>query len=307
MNRRRFLQSGTLLGAGLVAGALRGPSAFAAPDTGDQPGKGLRAVAGRRATPKLSLSLAAYSFRAELQSGAMTLEDFVDFCALHDLEGTELTSYYFKDTSPTYLAELRRRAYVNGLTISGTPVGNDFCVPAGPQRDKELAHVRTWIDHVALLGSQTIRVFAGRVPRESRREEAQERCIDGLKEVAKYAGERGVLLALENHGGITATADQLLHLVRAVDSPWLGVNLDTGNFHTPDPYGDMEKAAPYAVAAQVKVEIQGRPADLDRIIGILNKANYRGFVALEYEASEPALEAVPVHLKRLRAAMGSHG
>ncbi len=304
MNRRKFLKSGTVLGAGLVSGAFRGSRAIASPRAEDHPKKGLRAVEGRRSKPKLSLSLAAYSFRKELNSGAMTLEDFVDFCALHDLEGTELTSYYFKDTSPRYLAELRRRAYVNGLSISGTPIRNDFCLPQGAARDKDVAHVKTWIDHVVRLGSQTIRVFAGRIPRGLGLKESQQRCIDGLKEVAAYAGEHGVLLALENHGGITATADQLLHLVRGVDSPWLGVNLDTGNFHTGDPYGELEKAAPYAVAVQVKVEIQGQPADLDRIVGILNKANYRGFVALEYEAKPSALESVPVHLKRLRAAMG---
>lgn len=303
MNRRKFLQSGTVLGASLMSGAFRGPraAAFSGAPEQKRPERGLRAVRGRRAHPKLALSLAAYSFRRELQDD-MSLEDFVDFCALHDLDATELTSYYFKDTSPAYLAELRRRAYVNGLSISGTPVGNNFCFPEGAERDKQVAHVKTWIDHVLRLGSQTIRVFAGRVPSGARLEEAQRWCVECLKEVSAYAGERGVILALENHGGITATAEQLLHLVRAVDSPWLGVNLDTGNFRR-NPYENMEKAAPYAVAVQVKVEVGGEPADLDRIVGILKKADYRGFVALEYEARPPALEAVPGHLERLREAM----
>ncbi len=308
MNRREFLQSGTVLGASVLTGTFGAPRAAEDRTASGPTGRGLRAVRHRRPKPKLLLSLAAYSFRKELQSGKMSLEDFVDFCALHDLEATELTSYYFKDTSPAYLAELRRRAYVNGLTISGTPIRNDFCLPEGESRDKELAHVKTWIDHVVRLGSQTIRVFAGHTPRGGSQEEARRWTIDGLKEVAAYAGERGVLLALENHGGLTSTADQLLHLVRAVDSPWLGVNLDTGNFHQ-NPYGDMEKAAPYAVAVQVKVEVRSpgggsEPADLGRIVKILERTNYRGFVALEYEAQPPALEAVPVHLKRLREAIG---
>lgn len=306
MNRRQFLRSGTVLGAGMLAGTLGAPRA--ASSEAGAPAAGLRAVRHRRPKPKLLLSLAAYSFRKELQSGKMTLEDFVDFCARHDLEGTELTSYYFKDTSPGYLAELRRRAYVNGLTISGTPVGNNFCFPEGEERDKQLAHVKTWIDHVVRLGSQTIRVFAGRVPRGADAKESVRWCVDCLKQVAAYAGERGVILALENHGGITETADQLLHLVSAVDSPWLGVNLDTGNFHT-SPYRNMQKAAPYAVAVQVKVEVRSPqggnvPADLNRIAKILKKANYRGFVALEYEAREPALETVPMYLEKLREALG---
>ena len=89
---------------------------------------------------------------------------------------------------------------------------------------------------------------------------------------AKY----GIYLALENHGGITGTAEQLLALVKAVKHDWFGVNLDTGNFHTADPYGDLEKAAPYAVTVQVKTEIQRRgmkkeDADLKRLIDILRR------------------------------------
>ena len=118
MNRREFLQSGTVLGASVLTGTFGAPRAAEDRTASGPTGRGLRAVRHRRPKPKLLLSLAAYSFRKELQSGKMSLEDFVDFCALHDLEATELTSYYFKDTSPAYLAELRRRAYVNGLTIT---------------------------------------------------------------------------------------------------------------------------------------------------------------------------------------------
>ncbi len=78
------------------------------------------------------------------------------------------------------------------------------------------------------------------------------------------------MLALENHGGgVTVTAEQLLRLVRAVKGPNFGVNLDTGNFHGPDPYAEIAQAAPYAVNVQVKTEIRRRgqskePADLAR-------------------------------------------
>jgi len=237
----------------------------------------------------------------------MTLERFVDYCAEQDLQATELTEYYFRDKSPGYICALRRRAYVNGLAISGSPLGNDFCHPPGPARDKQLAHVKAWIDVVALLGSQTIRVFAGRAKKGSSEKEARKLAIEGLKEVSEYAGARGVLLAIENHGGITSTAKQLLALVKGVDSPWLGVNLDTGNFHT-DVYASIEKAAPYAVAVQVKAEVRegkkpAEEADFKRIAGILKAAGYRGYVALEYEAKEDPLKAVPRYLDKLREAL----
>ncbi len=300
--RRRLLRSAAFLGAAAAlspletARGLRRAAAAASP-----------AVQGRYHASHLRLSCAAYSFRRELNSGRMTLTDFIDFCARHRLDGTELTSYYFRQTDRAYLCELRRRAYVNGLTISGTPVGNNFCLPPGDKRDQQIRHVKEWIDHVAILGSQTIRVFAGSVPNGATESQAVDWAVAALREVASYAGERGVVLALENHGGITSTADQLLRLVRGVDSPWLGVNLDTGNFHH-RPYDEIGKTARYAVSVQVKVEVR-TPAggktgsDLQRVVEILRHANYRGFVALEYEASAPAIEAVPRHLDRLRDAI----
>jgi sugar phosphate isomerase/epimerase len=113
---------------------------------------------------------------------------------------------------------------------------------------------------------------------------------------------------LENHGGITGTLDQMLALVRGVKSEWFGVNLDTGNFHTPDPYADLARLAPYAVVVQIKTEIQRRgrkaePADLKRLLEMLRSANYRGYVALEYEAAEEPRKAVPRHLAELRKLM----
>src|SRR5581483_3387280 len=113
----------------------------------------------------------------------------------------------------------------------------------------------------------------------------------------------------ENHGGITASLDGMLELVRGVRSDWFGVNLDTGNFHTQDPYADLERLAPYAVTVQIKTEIQraGRDkeeADLPRLIEMLRAANYRGYVALEYEAAEDVRTAAPRYARRLRELCG---
>jgi sugar phosphate isomerase/epimerase len=133
-------------------------------------------------------------------------------------------------------------------------------------------------------------------------------CIETIAECCEYAGRKGIFLGLENHGGIVAEPDDLLEIVKAVESPWFGINFDTGNFHTADPYADLARCAPYAVNAQVKVEIQprGEPkgaADLGRLIEILRGSRYQGYVALEYEAAEDPWVAVPPVLRRLEALM----
>src|SRR5687768_1596582 len=264
----------------------------------------------RNGKPRLKLSLAAYSFRDFLTGKSqpnMNLEEFIDRCAAMDLDAVELTSYYFpKEVTPEYIAKLKRQCYILGLDISGSPIGNTFTHPAGAARDKELQHTRTWIDHAAALGSPAIRIFAGTVQPGQSKEDAKKNAIETIEIACEHAGKRGVLLGLENHGGIVAEANDLLDIVKAVRSEWCGVNLDTGNFRTADPYGDMEKCAPYAVSVQVKTEITPKggakqAADLKREIQILKNVGYRGYVTLEYEAAENPLEAVPRYLEQLRA------
>ena len=154
------------------------------------------------------------------------------------------------------------------------------------------------------LGAPTIRIFAGDLQKGTTEDQARTWCIDAIQECCAYAEPRGVILALENHGGIVSTVDQLLAIVTAVKSDWFGVNWDSGNFRSDDPYRDLAKAAPYAVVAQIKTEIapngNRREADLGKMVAILREAGYRGYVALEYEAKEDPFVAVPRHLKELR-------
>jgi sugar phosphate isomerase/epimerase len=267
---------------------------------------------GRTRPGHLKLSLAAYSYRQFLgrKQPQMDLFDFVNLAADMALDAVELTSYYFPaDVDNEYLHRLKQHAFVLGLDVSGTSVGNDFCLVPGPERDQQIALVRTWIDRAAELDAPVIRIFAGRVPKGDSEAAAVARAVEGIKTVLPYAAEKGVSLALENHGGITATVPQMLALVGAVDAPNFGVNLDTGNFRTPDPYADIARLAPYAINVQVKTELhrEGKPkeeADLARIVAILRETRYAGYVVLEYEAAEEPMSAVPRHIKMLRGLIG---
>jgi len=73
--------------------------------------------------------------------------------------------------------------------------------------------------------------------------------VTALEECADYAAQKGIFLGLENHGGIVAECDGLLELVQAVKNPWLGINLDSGNFQTADPYADLAKCVPFSVTS----------------------------------------------------------
>lgn len=299
-DRRAFLS----LACGAAAAGVGAPTAWAI-DPIKRSGK-----------PIFKLSLAAYSMRKYLTakpetSGAMDLAGFIDFCAKLGLDGAELTSYYFpKSMENAFLQQIKRQTHIAGLTISGGAIGNDYCVPTGPKLEAQISETKRWIDIYATLGAPVIRVFAGSVPKGEQEDVAVTRCIAALEQVCDEAGKRGILLGLENHGGVTATADQLLRIVQAVKSPWFGVNFDSGNFRdNADPYAEMARIAPYAVNAQIKVEVYRRrkaePADLSRIVDILRQSAYRGWLALEYESSEDPYDAIPRHIDALRKVLES--
>jgi sugar phosphate isomerase/epimerase len=288
--------------------------------TAGQRGWGIEAFE-RVGEARLRLGLAAYSFRQYFRTGSggggkgaggrtLDLFEFMDFCAEQGCEGAELTSYYFpKEVDRDYLLRIRRHGFLRGLAISGTAVGNVFTWPRGEKLDREVAAVKGWIDRAVIMGAPHVRIFAGNLQEGMTKEEARGLCVEAIEACCEYAGERGVFLGLENHGGIVSEPDDLWAIVRRVRSPWFGVNLDTGNFHTADPYGDLERFVPYAVNVQVKVEIQRRggqkeAADLERLVGMLKAGRYQGYVVLEYEGAEDPWEAVPRELRRLKGLMG---
>ena len=297
--RRSFL---TAL-AGVCAAGPWGLQKLAARDPIRRPGP-----------PKFKFSLAAYGFRSLLtgKKPQWTLEQFIRYCAELQLEGTELTSYYFpRVVTQEYLNRLKFLAFTLGLDISGTAVGNDFCYPPGPQRQRQIELVKRWVQYAARMGAPVVRIFSGRPHGDQTPQQAHRLAVEAIEECCHWAGQHGVFLALENHGGLTRQIDGLLALVRDVKSPWLGVNLDTGNLHgsptVEDAYRDMARMAPYAVNVQVKVSLTyaGRkrvPADFAQVARILRQAGYRGYIVLEYEEREDPRTACRHWMDRLREA-----
>jgi sugar phosphate isomerase/epimerase len=239
----------------------------------------------------IKLAVAAYSFRQLLDfktksPPTMTMEQFAEWTAGLGLGAIEPTSYYFSETSNAAMAKYKLYCAKLGLDITGTAVGNDFTTPDAIKQKSQLQLVNDWVRKCSILGGKTVRIFA-----------------------CDHAANFGVILALENHGGITANVDDLLTLVKAINHPNFGINLDTGNFRTADPYADLEKLAPYAVVVQLKTEMHPKgkdkePANLKRLVAMLNKVNYRGYLAVEHEANEDPKEGVTRAITELKTLVG---
>ena len=189
----------------------------------------------------------------------------------------------------------------------GLPRREPFTLPPGPERDQQVASLKRWIDVCAELGAAAIRIFAGSAPAGSMRPRPGSG-PSSHRGVLRHRAKRGVFLAVENHGGVVSTAEGLLEIVRAVRCEWVGINLDTGNFHSADPYAELERCVPYSVTCQLKTEIQPagskrQEVDIPGIVSMLRKEELRGYLTLEYEGEEEPLTAVPRYLAAMRAAL----
>ncbi len=291
MNRRSLLKSLSVLPAAALSPGITFSAAAA-----NQPSR-------------LRTAICAYSFRDALKSKSMTYDDLVHLAVDLDLDGIDMTVYWFPDTSDEFLLPLRRLAYKNGVEIYSICIRSDMCLPTPEAQEREVAWVQKWVDVAEKLGAGHIRVFGGEVPKQATEEQAAEWVVQVMKEAASYSGKKGIVLGLENHGGITSRAERLIQIVRQVDSPWVGINLDTGNFDD-DGYAQVEACVPYAVNVQLKTEIKNKgreaPADWDRLMTLLVQGGYRGYVALEYEANETASIAVPRLIRRLHEVVKKH-
>lgn len=282
MNRRTLLKSAAL--------SLPALSLSAGVETGS--GK-----------PRLRSAICAYSFRDQLKDKSMSYEDLVRLAVDLNVDGLDMTVYWFPSTSDSFLLPLRRLAYRSGVEIYSISVRTNMCQPTADLQAKEIADIHKWIDAANKLGASHIRVFGGTVPKTNTEDQAAGWVVEVLKRSADYAGSKGVILGLENHGGITAKASRILEIIKKVDSPWVAMNLDTGNFQE-DPYTQIEMCVPYAANVQVKENIKinnaTQKSDWARIVGMLKKGSYKGYLALEYEEKEPAPTAVPRLMGKLK-------
>jgi L-ribulose-5-phosphate 3-epimerase len=201
-------------------------------------------------------------------------------------------------------------------------IHQDFVSPDAAERKKMIDHTVHCIDLAVQLGIPAVRLNSGRwktIPSFDdlmkvkgdepplagyTHKDAVKWCVDSIRECLPAAEKAGVVLALENHWGLTTSVDTLLDIVHTVNSPWLSINLDTGNFPG-DPYAGLEKVAPQAIIVQAKTYYGGGEwytLDLDykRIANIFRKAGYHGYISLEMEGKETPESAVAKSLEMLR-------
>ncbi len=245
----------------------------------------------RLTKPKVIVGMNAYSFNGPLIDKTMTIKDLLEYCANNGIESVDLTGYYF----PSYpvvpddheIFSTKRKAFLLRVDISGTGIRNDFTIADKDQREKEVRMVKDWVVFAEKLGAPCLRIFSGNTPLGAySRKEVLNWMVNDLKECADFAGQHGVMLAVQNHNDFLKTADQVEELMKLVNSDWFGLMLDIGGFQSSDdPYKEIEQVLPYAVNWQIKESVYVNKVetrtDLSRIADIIKRSTYRGFLPIE--------------------------
>jgi sugar phosphate isomerase/epimerase len=266
----------------------------------------------RRSGTKIKLALNSYSFNRPLMAGQMTLDDVIDYCAGHSIDGVDLTGYYFKGypsvPSDEYIYNLKRKAYLNGVSISGTGVRNDFTLSDAAARRESIQLVKDWVVVGEKLGASFIRVFSGpSIPKDSSFDKVLEYMIPAFQECAEFGKKHGVIIGLQHHDDFLKTAEETIRLVKAVNSEWFSVVLDVGSLRQGDPYEEIAKLLPYACTWQIKESVyfngKATPIDLAKIRAIIDKGGFRGFLPIEALGQGDPSVVVTTFFEKVRQAM----
>jgi L-ribulose-5-phosphate 3-epimerase len=258
-------------------------------------------------TPRLMVGCCAYSFRKYLEPGKMTMKDFIRKGVELRCQGVDMTGYWWESsTDAAYIASLRNLAFKCGMPFSGAACGSSMVQADAGKRAQVLEEIKRWVDATELLGAPHLRIFAGRLPSGATAGKGLDWCVEIMKPACDYAGKKGITLGVENHDGITQRADACLELIRRVDSPFGGINLDISNFvagSDAEQYQQIEACVPVATHTHIRDTFgdSHRPIDLDRVWQIFAKGGFKGYMSVEYEGEEDEMTGVPKLLERSRA------
>ena len=312
INRRKFLQTGAATAAG---SALIGSKVLAA-----EP-----AAAGKALIRNNPIGVSTYSFwQFNRPKNDPPIEKIIDHVAAMGFDGVELLLVQMASEETPYLNKLKKRAFHNGLDLMGFSTHQGFVRPDKAYREENIKLTIHQIELAYQLGIPTMRINTGRWGTSESFDHLMENkgieptiegytdedgfkwVIDSIQQCIPTAEKCGVVLGLENHWGLGRTAEGVMRIVNEIDSPWLRVTLDTGNF-LEDPYDRLEILAPHTSLVQAKTYYGGGKwysLDLDypRIGDIMRRHNYKGYVSLEMEGKADPMEAVPKSLEVLRKA-----
>ena len=252
------------------------------------------------------------------------IEYCIDKAAEMGFDGIELLLMQMASEENSYLQSLKRQAFHAGLDLMGFSTHQGYVFPDKDTRDAEITKTIAQIELAYTLGIPTMRLNTGRwrtiqsfdefmankgiepVLEGYTDDQAFDWVIDAIGQCLPVAEKCGVVLGLENHWGLGRTAEGVLRIVNAINSPWLQITSDTGNFLERQ-YEQLEMMAAQTFLVQAKTYFGGGKwytldIDYKKVAQIFQSAGYKGYISVEFEGNENPLTAIPKSLEMIREA-----
>ena len=290
MKRRSFIKSSTIAGPVLLGGIRYSE---AAPFNNKK---------------NIKLSLNAYSFNEKLRSGETNLLELIDYCRDIGFDAIDPTGYYFPGypevPDDSYINDFKRKAFLAGIEISGTGVRNDFANADSQLLVGDLKLIESWCLVASKLGAPLLRVFPGKELKDGRdKKKVMQQVIEELKKACTISEKYGVMLALQNHNDFLKSSQEISQIMEGVNSSWLGLHLDIGSLAYDDPYLEIERLIKYALTWQIKEFVWLNntkvPVDYDRLMDIIHRSDYVGYLPLETLKGDPE-KKLPIMIEEMR-------
>ncbi len=279
ITRRKFFSKSLALGAGLGALSLIRPSK----------------TEGNYRPRKNDISLAQWSLVREFRQGKWKTIDFPKICKEDfGINGIEFVNTFFEVPTNDYLRRLKKNASSFGVQLVLIMVDSEgeMAAPTKEERIQTVINHRKWIDIANFLGCHSIRTNC-RGPEKASREDMLNWAEESFNMILEYAGQAGIGVIIENHGGISSDPDFLVELMKRVNDPNFGVLPDFGNFpDNIDRYEAVRKLVPYAKGISVKTTFNAQGPqilpgyDTEKLIKICQEEGYTGFYGIEAEGQE---------------------
>lgn len=254
----------------------------------------------------MKLSVSNWCIQDKMFKENYTVSDFLDMCKKVDVEYVELLDCFFKDEGEYEVAS--RKLKETGIKLACFSVSNDFIQAKEKDYLQQIAYIKDGIDRAVYFGTDTLRIFIGHMCDGITEDKAYNDIVKGLSQVSKYALDKGITLAIENHGGLIGNSNQLKNVINEVGASNLKVNLDTGNFvlvgETPDKAAkNLDSLVKYVHIKDIELMNQDYSGGFEDLNGLkyegtiigegdinwkalineLRKIGYQGYLTIEYE------------------------
>jgi len=272
----------------------------------------------------MDLAICHYSYHRSYKAGGW---DPARVCAEVSALGVKAVDFHARllGDAPGVVDQAQKALADYGLVLSGLSLNTNFNYEDDSAQQQMIADTRKWMKVAAELGAPVSRIFGGSLRSRDAEiiKQASAKVLSALRVLAPYAEELGLILAIENHGGLPCSAEEQVEMIEAVGSPYVRATVDVGNYMQCGQEGAVgtKIAAPYAAYVHMKdfkkVPDETKPwgwgidacivgqgaVDHKKCLENLQASGFNGYVALEYEGSEDESIGVPASVEYLKSIM----